>query len=164
MCHIYGLQVRIQRFRTRSVIIATSTVSMPTIEYGMANFLAMFTNFLRTDVEYPGLCYATNWKTSIWDFFRVWCTVDKLYHRANQHSSLRPIVCLVVEIQHFVCDRATPPTIEKLWSKGVATVDFRFVWTLCSVSSAIRDLFRTLRSDPSVHFHRQKLVSCLEDK
>ena len=46
--------------------------------------------------------------------------VDKLYHRANPLSSLRPIVCLVVEIQHFVCDRATPPIIEKLRSKGVA--------------------------------------------
>ena len=34
--------------------------------------------------------------------------VDKLYHRANPRSSLRPIVCLVVEIQRFVCDRATP--------------------------------------------------------
>ena len=46
--------------------------------------------------------------------------VDKLYHRANPRSSLRPIVCMVVEIQRFVCDRATPPIIEKLRSKGVA--------------------------------------------
>ena len=49
--------------------------------------------------------------------------VDKLYHRANPRSSLRPIVCLVVEIQRFVivCDRTTPPIIiEKLRSKGVA--------------------------------------------
>ena len=46
--------------------------------------------------------------------------VDKLYHRANPRSSLRPIVCLVVEIQRFVCDRATPPIMEKLRSKGVA--------------------------------------------
>ena len=46
--------------------------------------------------------------------------VDKLYHRANPHSSLRPIACFVVEIQRFVCDRATPPIIEKLRSKGVA--------------------------------------------
>ena len=43
--------------------------------------------------------------------------VDKLYHRANPRSSLRPIV---VEIQRFVCDRATPPIIEKKRSKGVA--------------------------------------------
>ena len=42
--------------------------------------------------------------------------VDKLYHRANPHPSLRPIVCLVVEIQCFVCDHA----ITKLRSKGVA--------------------------------------------
>ena len=46
--------------------------------------------------------------------------VDKLYHMANPRSSLRPIVHLVVEIQRFVCDRATPTIIEKLWSKGVA--------------------------------------------
>ena len=48
--------------------------------------------------------------------------VDKLYHRANPHSSFRPTVRLVMEIhvQRFVCDRATPPIIEKLWSKGVA--------------------------------------------
>ena len=46
--------------------------------------------------------------------------VDKLYHRANPCSSLRPIVSLVVEIQRFVCDRAIPPIIEKLRSKGVA--------------------------------------------
>ena len=39
---------------------------------------------------------------------------------SNPRSSLRPIVCLVVEIQRFVCDRATPPIIEKLRSKGVA--------------------------------------------
>ena len=35
-------------------------------------------------------------------------------------SSLRPIARFVVEIQCFVCDRATPPIIEKLRSKGVA--------------------------------------------
>ena len=46
--------------------------------------------------------------------------VDKLYHRANQHSSFRPIVHLVVEIQCFVCTRTTPPIIEKLLSEGVA--------------------------------------------
>ena len=34
--------------------------------------------------------------------------VDKLYHRANPRSSFRPTVCFVVEIQRFVCDRATP--------------------------------------------------------
>ena len=31
----------------------------------------------------------------------------------------RPIVCFVVEMQRFVCDRATPPIIEKLCFKGV---------------------------------------------
>ena len=46
--------------------------------------------------------------------------VDKLYHRANPRSSFRPIARFVVEIQRFVCDRATPPIIEKLRSKGVA--------------------------------------------
>ena len=46
--------------------------------------------------------------------------VDKLYHRANPRSSLRLIARFVVEIQHFVCDSATPPIIKKLRSKGVA--------------------------------------------
>ena len=46
--------------------------------------------------------------------------VDNLYHRANPRSSLRPIARFVVEIQRFVCDRATPLIIEKLWSKGIA--------------------------------------------
>ena len=41
---------------------------------------------------------------------------DKVYHRANPSSSLRPIAHFVVEIQHFVYDHATPPTIEKLHS------------------------------------------------
>ena len=40
--------------------------------------------------------------------------VDKLYHRANPSSSLRPIARFVVEIQRFVCDRATPPIIDGL--------------------------------------------------
>ena len=61
-------------------------------------------------------------KPSVWDFSEncVSCMVDKLYHRANLRSSLRPIVCLIVEIQRFVCNRATPPIIEKLRSKGIA--------------------------------------------
>ena len=46
--------------------------------------------------------------------------VDKLYHRANPCSSLRPIVRFVVDIQRFVYDHATPSIIEKLRSKGVA--------------------------------------------
>ena len=46
--------------------------------------------------------------------------VDKLYHRATPHSSFRPIVRFVVEIQRFVCDSATLPIIEKLRSKGIA--------------------------------------------
>ena len=46
--------------------------------------------------------------------------VDRLYHRANPRSSLRPIARFVVEIQRVVCDRATPPIIKKLRSKGVA--------------------------------------------
>ena len=33
---------------------------------------------------------------------------------------LDPITCFAVELQSFVCDRVTPPTIEKLRSKGVA--------------------------------------------
>ena len=45
--------------------------------------------------------------------------IDKIYHRANLRSSFKPIVLFVVEIQCFVCDRATPPIIEKLQSKGI---------------------------------------------
>ena len=45
--------------------------------------------------------------------------VDKFYHRANLRSSFRPTVHFVVEIQRFVCDRATLPIMEKLRSKGV---------------------------------------------
>ena len=54
----------------------------------------------------------------------VWCKVDKLYHRANPRSSLRSIACFVVEIQRFVCDRATPPIIEKLRSNGCTRMAF----------------------------------------
>ena len=39
--------------------------------------------------------------------------VDKLYHRANLRSSLRPIARFVVKIQRFVGDHATTPIIEK---------------------------------------------------
>ena len=46
--------------------------------------------------------------------------VDKPYHRANPRSSFRPILCFAVELQSFVCDHAPPPTIEKLWSEGIA--------------------------------------------
>ena len=37
--------------------------------------------------------------------------VDKLYHRANPYSSFRPTVRFLVEIQHYVCDCATPREI-----------------------------------------------------
>ena len=42
------------------------------------------------------------------------------YHRANSCSSSRPIMCFVMEIQHFVYDRAAPSIIEKFRSKDVA--------------------------------------------
>ena len=48
------------------------------------------------------------------------CIFDKLYHRANPRSGFRPIVCFAVELQRFLCNRATPPTIEKLRSESVA--------------------------------------------
>jgi hypothetical protein len=44
--------------------------------------------------------------------------VDKLYHRANARSSFRQIARFTVELQRFVCDRATPPIIEKLRPEG----------------------------------------------
>ena len=43
--------------------------------------------------------------------FLVSYIFDKLYHRANPRSSSRATVRFVVEIQRFVCDRATPPEI-----------------------------------------------------
>ena len=48
--------------------------------------------------------------------------VECWYHAETEaeQSSFRLIVHFVVEIQRFVCDRATPPIIEKLRSKGVA--------------------------------------------
>ena len=46
--------------------------------------------------------------------------VNKLYNRANPRSSFKPTLRFVVEIQHFVCNHATPPIIKKLRSKGVA--------------------------------------------
>ena len=46
--------------------------------------------------------------------------VDKLYRRANLHSISRLITRFVAEIQRFVCNRTTPPIIEKLRSKGIA--------------------------------------------
>ena len=52
--------------------------------------------------------------------FDVWLISSIVYHGANPRSSFRPTVRFVVEIQRFVCDRATPPIIEKLRSKGVA--------------------------------------------
>ena len=59
--------------------------------------------------------------------------VDKLYHRADLCSSFRPNARFVVEIQRFVCDRAIPPLIEKLRSKGVAMhaygVSAYYTWT-----------------------------------
>ena len=52
--------------------------------------------------------------------FNAWLISSTIELTCVQVVGLRPIVCLVVEIQRFVCDRATPPIIEKLRSKGVA--------------------------------------------
>ena len=57
--------------------------------------------------------------------------VDKLYHRANLHSSFKPITHFAVEIQRFVCNRATPPIIEILWSKGIALHVYAVLHTMC---------------------------------
>ena len=68
----------------------------------------------------------------IYDFL-VSYIFDKLYHRANPRSSFRATVHFVVEIQRFVCDRATPPIIEKLQPKGVAMhaygISAYYAWT-----------------------------------
>ena len=56
------------------------------------------------------------------------CIFDKLYPKANLPTSLRPIVRFALELEHFVCDHATPKiNEEKLWSKGIAMY-------VCSVS------------------------------
>ena len=63
------------------------------------------------------------WENPAYGIFyenQVWFIFYKLYHRANPHSGFRLITCFAMELQHFVCDRATPPTIEKLRCKGVA--------------------------------------------
>ena len=56
---------------------------------------------------------------------------DKLYNRANLRSSLRPIGHFTVELQCFVCDRATPPIIEKLQSKALLCLRMAFPCTTC---------------------------------
>ena len=57
-------------------------------------------------------------KPSVWDFF-LKIEFDAWLISSTIEPSLRPIVRFVVEIQRFVCDRATAP-IEKLRSKGIA--------------------------------------------
>ena len=47
--------------------------------------------------------------------FDVW-----LISTTIELTRVQVLVRYAVELQSFVCDRATPPTIEKLWSKGVA--------------------------------------------
>ena len=72
----------------------------------------------------PQNIYDWIWENPLYAIFfsenRVWCMVDKLYHRANSHSSPRPITRFAEELQRFVCNRTTPPIIKKLRSKGVA--------------------------------------------
>ena len=63
------------------------------------------------------------WGNPPYGFFsenRIWCMVDKPYRRANSRSSPRPIARFAEELQRFVCDRITPPIIEKLQFEGVA--------------------------------------------
>ena len=57
--------------------------------------------------------------------------IDKLYHRANLCSSLKPIVRFAEELQRFVCDCSIPPIIEELWPKGVAMHTYGIPYTTC---------------------------------
>ena len=52
-------------------------------------------------------------------------------HRANLRSSLRPIAHLAMEVERFVCDRATrpPPTIKKVRSKALLCTRMAFPYT-----------------------------------
>ena len=45
---------------------------------------------------------------------------ENLYHRANLRPNLRQIARFALEIERFVCDRATSIENEKLRSEGVA--------------------------------------------
>ena len=57
----------------------------------------------------------------------VSCIFDKLYPRVNLPPSLRPIAHFALELERFVCDRATPTINEKLRSKGVRVQRFRIL-------------------------------------
>ena len=70
----------------------------------------------------PNSNYHTHISDHIWEsppygiFSENWVwyiMIDKLYHRANPRSSLRPIACFAEELQYFICDRVTLPMIKK---------------------------------------------------
>ena len=46
--------------------------------------------------------------------------LEKLYHRASLPPSLRQIAHFALELERFICDRATSIENEKLWCEGVA--------------------------------------------
>ena len=53
----------------------------------------------------------------------VSCIFDKLYPRANQPASLRPIVCFTLELERFVHDCTTRIENEKLLSCMGGAID-----------------------------------------
>ena len=65
--------------------------------------------------------YVTGFGKTLCMFFfpeiHVWCMLDKPCHRANSCSSPRLIAHFTEELQRFICNRTTPPIIEKLWSQ-----------------------------------------------
>ena len=73
--------------------------------------------------------------------------VDEPYHRANSRSNFRPMARFAIELQSFVCDRATPPTIEKLRSKGVAVHAYGVSVYYAYTGSQLMDLGGAVRNE-----------------
>ena len=57
----------------------------------------------------------------IWGYITVStrCIVTKQLWYPHPRSDFRPITHFVVKLERFLCDRTTPPIIQKLRSKGV---------------------------------------------
>ena len=125
-----------------SCAISIASITHATIALSVMLWIPLqLRNMLNSTALSPGwctlplamLCVTGLRKSLVWDFFsenRVWCMVDKPCHRATSCSSPRPIARFAEELQHFVCDRTTPPIIEKLGSKGRVSTPTNWSWPL----------------------------------
>ena len=91
--------------------------------------------------------------------FYVSCIFDELYPRANLPPSLRPTVHFTLELERFVCDRATPMTNEKLRPKGIAmyaySVFVYYVYTGSQLMSTWAEPLKRLKGQASLELcHR----------